>query len=863
MGKQLLKQYFSEDKKYKEIYKNGFILLMQKGTFYEIYSIDSTTFPDLCSSSKLNITCTRCSNDGSPITPDNPHMAGFPRKSIERFTNILIENNYTIGIMDEHNHDTKITRIMSNLVSPGTYINISNQLMAIYYLSSNEISMVTIDLSTGNTIIYPDNDYTNEYIKDILILVQPKEILIYGNLPFAIDKQILVHQYELPNKVIKTISYQNEFLNKCYKNKAIGITPIEKLNLHYYQLASTTLILLLQFAIDHDTLITTNLKLPLLNDSSNILHLTNNAITQLYIHDLIKYVDYTATPMGKRLLTNRILNPSSTKEIIQNNYDNVIHTATKYNIADITIKLQQVKDLDKIHRKICMKRIMSIDIITLHNSIIAISSIYNDDNRLKDCINYIQNTVNFAELDNIKQDKIIFKDDTLTKLSNEKHLLMEEITLIHKQLSTIADIKLDNSNGAYFFIATQKKYELIRKTYPEITKMNVKEVRIQTPRIEYISKRVNEIEYEYFKINKEIYYKFCDLLIATYSDLIIENSQLVAELDVNISANLLIKKRNFVLPILTDDNILSIQEMKHPLIDEISSTGCVSNPVKMDEYEIGILLYGLNWSGKTSYIRALGINIILAQAGYPVYAKQMIYSPITRLITKIMVTDNYSKQQSSFTNEIKEINNMIDNGNSSTLILADELCSTTEITSALALVATTIYHLIQKKCKFIFTTHYHDLLDIKIITELTNVKSYHMKVTVKDGQFIFDRVLTPGKCTDKYGIEIALHMKMESKFIYMANQIRAELNGESGYIATKRSRYNKDIYMTQCTLCESIDQLHTHHIIPQAEYINGDKDGKDNKSNLIVLCEKCHNMIHSNKIQINKYIDTSNGVIIK
>ena len=194
---------------------------------------------------------------------------------------------------------------------------------------------------------------------------------------------------------------------------------------------------------------------------------------------------------------------------------------------------------------------------------------------------------------------------------------------------------------------------------------------------------------------------------------------------------------------------------------------------------------------------------------------------------------------------------MIDCSSANSIILADELCSGTEINSALSLVSATILHLANNNCKFIFTTHYHQLIDIPQIKNLNNVKPFHMKVDIQNGKLVFNRTLQPGKCMDNYGIEIAQFMKMPMEFIHLANTIRDNLT--DNYVVGKVSRYNSNIFMTDCKICGSKKDLHTHHIIFQSQMITKEKNYKNN---LVVLCEACHHKVHKGVLDIQQYIET-------
>jgi DNA mismatch repair protein MutS len=306
--------------------------------------------------------------------------------------------------------------------------------------------------------------------------------------------------------------------------------------------------------------------------------------------------------------------------------------------------------------------------------------------------------------------------------------------------------------------------------------------------------------------------------------------------------------------------------IRHPLIELINQKiPYCANDININKNDRGMLLYGINYSGKSSYMRSIGIVVIMAQAGFYVAADTFKFTPIRKIFTKIALQDNLFADKSTFLNEIIEIKNIVDNCNNKSLVLADELCSGTEPKSAIALVASVINTLITNKSLFILTSHFHDLLTLNQIKTCKNLKPFYFKVDIDvDNKMIFHRKLIAGITTTEYGIEVARHIGLNSNFIKYSVNIRNQLNNVSQTIKT--SNYNSNLYMDKCKICSNIDNLHTHHIVYQSEFDKNDNLNVNNKnvlSNLIVLCESCHILLHQNKININNYIQTSDGVEVK
>ena len=141
----------------------------------------------------------------------------------------------------------------------------------------------------------------------------------------------------------------------------------------------------------------------------------------------------------------------------------------------------------------------------------------------------------------------------------------------------------------------------------------------------------------------------------------------------------------------------------------------------------GILLFGLNQSGKSSLIKSIALNIIMAQAGCFVPCK-LTLKPYAKIITRLSSNDNLFKGQSSFIVEMNELRSILKKSNDKTLIIGDEICRGTEYLSANAIVAATILKLVGLKAKFMFATHLHDLITIEKISELKSIKFYYLSV---------------------------------------------------------------------------------------------------------------------------------------
>jgi len=375
---------------------------------------------------------------------------------------------------------------------------------------------------------------------------------------------------------------------------------------------------------------------------------------------------------------------------------------------------------------------------------------------------------------------------------------------------------------------------------------------------------------------------------ATWFDEHIANGMMMAlvdyisQLDVEFTLALVSEKYGYVRPeyVECEDTSLSgvyIQELRHPIIERIhADTPYIPHTIGYGVFAdlvedgtgatagCGILVYGVNASGKSSLGKAIGMAVLMAQCGMPVPATTMKLIPYNAVYTRILGNDNLWAGMSSFVVEMTEFRSILRSANRRVLVVGDELCAGTETASATAIVAAGIQTLVKRGAHFFFATHLHELADIPSIVRNAEVSIYHLSVrpNLENGSLIYDRNLRPGCGSPMYGLEVCRGLDMDSEFLALAYDLRKQLFRDDGKIV-HTSRYNAAVVVSRCTVCGGTGDLETHHIIPQAA---ADAEGriqpgkhKNVKENLVVLCETCHTKHHSGDLDIHGWKMTSYG----
>ena len=335
-------------------------------------------------------------------------------------------------------------------------------------------------------------------------------------------------------------------------------------------------------------------------------------------------------------------------------------------------------------------------------------------------------------------------------------------------------------------------------------------------------------------------------------------------------------KNKYTKPVISSSSsstsYVKAKDLRHCLIEHINTNEIyVTNDIELGQgtAQDGILLYGTNAVGKTSLIRALGIAVIMAQAGLYVPCSSFEYMPYQSIFTRILGNDNLFKGMSTFMVEMSELRVILKSANNYALILGDELCSGTEMDSAISIFVAGLKKMHDTKCSFIFATHMHEINNYDEVAALNRMTMKHLEVTYNKELdcLVYDRKLKDGSGFSMYGLEVCKSLHLPDDFLEYANNIRLKYRNrtsEKSILSLSPSRYNTNKLRTTCEICKTEMGTEIHHLQHQKnadKYDFIDYFHKNHNANLVSICEKCHTNIHSSGEQ-HKKVKTSNGSVI-
>jgi DNA mismatch repair protein MutS len=372
----------------------------------------------------------------------------------------------------------------------------------------------------------------------------------------------------------------------------------------------------------------------------------------------------------------------------------------------------------------------------------------------------------------------------------------------------------------------------------------------------------------------ELYYAIIDEML--HFEFYLPLNNLIAKLDVVHSYAKVSYEYGYYRPeiVSKDDSYLEATDIRHPVIERVISGKYVTNDISLGNGALskGMLLFGINQTGKSSLAKAVAINIIMAQAGC-FTPSRLKYVPYHNIITRLNNgTDDMINGQSTFAIEMTELNTILRQGGNKTLVLGDELSSGTEIDSGLCIVASALKWMLRRNVTFIFATHFHELLELEVVKNIakTDMAVKHLSMTrdPETNTLIYDRKLTDGSGESNYGIMVAQSLDLPDEFIATAYEILKEVQKKNSMIVmTNRNKYNPEVYIDKCIMCGKDKKAvltNTHHIIHQAEADKRrmvENTSIDSPAYLSGLCVVCHQNLHRKNEDL-AVKDIGNGRIV-
>jgi len=770
----MMREYLKTKSEYE-----GIILFYRLGDFYEMFFDDAIT-----ASHELELTLTGKQCGLSERVP----MCGVPHHAVNIYLEKLIEKGYKVAICEQM-EDPKtakgiVKREVIQIVSAGTITSteIVNEKDFNYIASITDLKYTYVlsyaDLLSGKIYATYVEHNTDKLISHIVNL-NIKELVVEDN--FDIE---LIHKLKTNYNIF--ISYYNN--NSEYKSNTIFENILDK------NIITNTSILLNYLTnslkqdlshIQHLEVIESGLFLELDKECIKNLELVETIRNKDRQNSLLGFMDKTKTAMGSRLLKSYLISPSKSKEEIIRRQNLTEKLINEFLIkSELTSLLFEIYDLERLTGKVACGTLNARDVLQLKNSLKVLPSINEILKKLdleeietfRDLYILLDNSIKEDVPLTIKEGGII-KDgfnqeiDELRSIKLNGKDFISKFEESEKERTGIKGLKIGfNKVFGYYIEVPKGQVHLVKEEFQYDRKQTISNCeRYITP---LLKEKENLILNAEDRINSLEYDVFCQIKdeIKKHISSLQKVSAKIAYLDVIQSFSTIAEEHNFVKPEINDEHIVEVIGGRHPVVESVITSEYIDNDVILDNNTNILIITGPNMSGKSTYMREMGIIAVLNQIGSFVPAKKCNLPIFDKIFTRIGASDDLVGGESTFMVEMKESANALRNATENSLVLFDELGRGTSTYDGMSLAGSIIEYISNHiKCKTMFSTHYHELTDLE--NKLPGIKNVHVSIDETDGCVTFLHKVMDG-CVDKsYGINVAKLADLPEEVITKANEL--------------------------------------------------------------------------------------------
>ena len=784
------------------------ILLFRMGDFYETFDEDAQII-----SRELEIALTSREMGKGQKVP----LAGIPYHALEGYLTRLINRGFRVAICEQTSDPSTskgiVDREVVRIVTPGTVIEDSllqqgsNSFLMAVVVRGEEAGISVVDITTSDFLT---TQLKSDRIESEIARLSPKEILLgtewSGNIssytatvPTIVD----MSNFDPVNSVTKV----KEFFD---------VATLESFGCHSLPLATQAAGAILEYLESHqkDALLgITNLQTYSVNEFMVLDRQTRRNL-ELFLagrwdsdeSSLFSILDRTSTPMGGRLLQTWIGKPLLSVSDIEMRQEAVAwffsSETRRRNVMEI---LKNASDLERLSTKVATRRATPRDLIGITKSISIIPNLIdllsNGDDSHK--IYFARNTFrDHSELLTTLSSSL--NDDPPTTVgdgnaikpgySKELDKLKGELLAAQKQMAS-----LESNERQETGIKTLKVgFNRVFGYYIEVSRSHVDSVPDHYVRKQtlvggerYITPRMKELEAQILTardrisfMESEVFSKICEVVSLEVSKLK-QSAEALALIDVFNSFAVVAQNENYTKPNLNRSGRIHIEEGRHPVVESITTKSMfISNDtdLNLEESQI-IILTGPNMSGKSTYLRQVGLITLMAQIGSYVPARSANISVVDRIFTRVGLQDDLTAGQSTFMVEMVETASILNQATRHSLIILDEIGRGTSTYDGLAIARSVAEHLHNSSnlgCKTLFATHYHEMTSLS--SELSRAKNYHVSVTEDNGNIVFLRRIVEGGADRSYGVHVARLAGIPSSIVNRAWEILRELEEYQGSV---------------------------------------------------------------------------------
>jgi DNA mismatch repair protein MutS len=793
----LLEQYEGVKARYP-----GHLILFRVGDFYETFGEDARLL-----SREVDVTLTARSADAQGVrTP----MAGVPHHAVDTYLGRLIRKGYKVAICDQV-EDARfakglVRREVTRVVTPGTVVDDRilggpdhNFLAAVVERPSGG-EYAAVDITTGEWYHGLPEGPGPEGMVASLAPFQPRELLWSnpGSSATALTRA-LAHEFpsarleeapgpldprELPDGFAAGFSGAEELLEADRRLAAYLRVTEPRLLPHLALVPRGSA--LRRLSLDAKTLRHLEIRRPMNPDDPGG-------------PTLLESWDETVTAPGRRTLAFWLTNPLADVDAIRSRQDAVAALIDRgAALEELRTELRGVADLARIASRVASRRVRPPELGALRAGLKVSARVPAwiaegpPNVRLGELSHDLQPPAALLELlDRALPDQLPVREDAgglfraghapeVDRWRSAEQAALEDLAALERTEQAASGIKslkvAYNQVFGYYFEVTRPHLARVPAHFRRRQTVAQAE-RFTSDALEALEHRILEARDQASHAESAGWEEFLSTIDRSVPT-IHRVARAVGELDALANFARLAQTREYVRPTVDDSFVLVVREGRHPVLERGKGTEFVPNDADLDPTGSRlVVLTGPNMSGKSTYMRQVGLLVVLAQAGSWVPAKFARVGVVRRLFTRMGFTDEIGRGKSSFMVEMSEVSDILRAADERSLILLDEVGRGTSTFDGLALAWATLRYLHDRtRARCLLATHYHQLTEM--VAGLSGARNAHLAVRDGPEGIVFLHRLVPGSTDRSYGIHVARLAGLPEEVLEEAERLLRQLEAE-------------------------------------------------------------------------------------
>ena len=776
------------------------VLFFRLGDFYEMFFDDAARAAPV-----LGVALTR---------RNNIPMCGVPYHAVDGYLAKMVRAGVKVAICEQVEDPSTakgiVRREVARVVTPGTVTEdhildaTQNRYIAALFPCSKRYGLALLDLSTGTFIAesLPDVDA----LRDSLRRMMPSECLV----PEAQGQEEGV-QTALQQAGIEYVSTGGDW---TFDFDAAYDLLIRHFNVHS----------LTGFGCDDDRPVVgaTGALLYHVRETlrRSIGHVRNLRVRQVGDHmllddativnldiapvrgrekstTLLNVLDGTCTPMGARTLRDWLLRPLCELDAINCRHDAVeVFTRERGMLTGFRQRLADVRDLERLIARIGAGGGNARDLRAVCQSLKAMPGVREElvpaGGMLSDLsarLHELPELVERIDAAIVDEPPATLKDggviregfnadlDELRAMAADGRKWLAEYQVREQERSGIKKLKVRHNKVFEYYIEISKAQsaevpdDYVRKQ----TLVNAE--RFITPELKEYEQKIFGAHERAVAMELEAFSDTRNEVVECTSQ-IQETAEALAQLDVLSSLADRALALGYVRPAMNKSDVLRIKDGRHPIVEQMpDAERFVPNDTLLDccSNQLAIIT-GPNMAGKSTYIRQVALQVIMAHIGSFVSAASAEVGLVDRVFTRVGASDDLARGRSTFMVEMQETANILNNATPRSLIVLDEIGRGTSTFDGISIAWAVAEHLHNNeavKAKTLFATHYHELTELS--KAMDGVRNYNVLVREHNDTIVFLRRIVEGGADKSYGIQVAQLAGMPGPVVERAYEILANL----------------------------------------------------------------------------------------